>query len=160
MGNAPIPGLSEWRKTITWTETWSECYICHSQGLSSCKNTVQLPAVLVNCIPPGTPELPCRDEEKNTLTRHWWTNYQTTRKLRRIIIILAHRCWQHSSVITCGSFFERNYNYESSIVLSAIDGICFCVKQPLLSWQRKWLKAKQPLWVPLKFARLINIHIC
>lgn len=45
-------------------------------------------------------------------------------------------------------------------MLSAIDGICFCVKQPLLCWQRKLLKAKHPSWVPLKFAHLIIIHIC
>lgn len=44
-------------KTITWMETWSECSICHSQGLSSFKNMIWLPAVLVNRIPPGSPEL-------------------------------------------------------------------------------------------------------
>ncbi len=127
----------DYAKTITWTETWSECSICHSRGLSSFKNTVWLPAVLVNRIPPGTSELPA------ALTWHWWTNYQTTRKLRSILILLVHRCWQHSSVVSLREFQKKSDN-ESSIVLSAIDGICFCVNQPLSFRQRKLLKAKHP----------------
>ncbi len=124
-------------KTITWMETWSECSTCHSRGLSSFKNTVWLPAVLVNHIPPGTSELPA------ALTWHWWTNHQTTRKLRSIFILLVHRCWQHSSVVSLREFQNKSDN-ESSIVLSAIDGICFCVNQPLSFRQRKLLKAKHP----------------
>lgn len=109
--------------------------------------------------PSRNPGTACREEDKNLLTWHWWTNYQTTGKLRRIIIILAHRCWQHNSVISPREF-QRKYDYGSSIVLSAINGIWFCVKQPLLCRLRQLLKAKHPSWIPLKFARLIIIRIC
>lgn len=58
--------------------------------------------------PSRNPGTACREEDKNLLTWHWWTNYQTTGKLRRIIIILAHRCWQHNSVISPREFFKGN----------------------------------------------------
>lgn len=91
--------------------------------------------------PSRNPGTVCREEEKNLLTWHWWTNYQTTGKLRRIIIILVHRCWQHNSVISLREF-QRKYDYGSSIVLSAINGVWFCVKQPLLCRQRPYIKSR------------------
>lgn len=44
-------------------------------------------------------------------------------------------------------------------MLSAIDGIWFCVKQPLVS-TKKNIKSKTSVLSSLKFAHLIIIHIC